>query len=464
MPTWQSFVIYLFIPYLLGVGITHWFPEQANASTQLLSRWLSLPVAVDEPQSPTEEESWHAACYQQLTESMGVVDTTTSIALHHNGQAEPCCVISADDLFRETAVMRALTALDNCPDWNSQYVVDSFVTRLVREALGEACSDEQQGFYAFCDRGLSHTPVLYDHHQLIPNIADDGSPYLPCHFHNASGYRLSSLSLLREWVASVPPCADDETSCGSDSTAPPLLEMYAVPAGRHFMFAPKYAGEIIPLPHVTGGDPTQPVYLKVLSVSPRVFDIVNFFSKQESDDLVEQALQETRESHRIKRSTTGSDGYKVNRFRTSESGFVSSGETAINIKRRSFSVLGMNTYIESYSDGLQILRYPNGTAYNKHMDWIEPAVRFEHDYNSAGKGSNRFATLLLYMSDLEPNQGGETVFTKAWPSDVAEADRITVAEVSIISSDHGLLIYKISPLFHSIGCSYRQRNRYWIPN
>ena len=39
----------------------------------------------------------------------------------------------------------------------------------------------------------------------------------------------------------------------------------------------------------------------------------------------------------------------------------------------------------------------------------------EHDYNSAGKGGNRFATILLYMSDMGPDDGGETVFSQAYP-------------------------------------------------
>lgn len=64
------------------------------------------------------------------------------------------------------------------------------------------------------------------------------------------------------------------------------------------------------------------------------------------------------------------------------------------------------------------------------MDWIEPNFKWEHNYDSAGQGSNRFATLLLYMSDLDPNQGGETLFAKAWPHDVAVADRLTVEQVS----------------------------------
>jgi hypothetical protein len=111
------------------------------------------------------------------------------------------------------------------------------------------------------------------------------------------------------------------------------LHLYAVPAGRVFMFAPSHIGEIIDLPHVTGGDPDKPVYLEVLSVSPRVFDLVNFFSKDESATIVERALEETSESHRIKRSSTGASGYTVNSGRTSESGFDTNGPTAMTLKK-----------------------------------------------------------------------------------------------------------------------------------
>ena len=53
----------------------------------------------------------------------------------------------------------------------------------------------------------------------------------------------------------------------------------------------------------------------------------------------------------------------------------------------------------------------------------------KHDYESAGTGGNRFATILLYMSDLEKNDGGETVFPKGEPVHIPEDERITYDEV-----------------------------------
>jgi len=87
-------------------------------------------------------------------------------------------------------------------------------------------------------------------------------------------------------------------------------------------------------------------------------------------------------------------------------------------------VLGFDTYIESFTDGLQVLRYNKTTAYIPHMDWIDdPQKREVHNFESSRLGTNRFATILLYMSDLGEGDGGETVFKNGWPIDVPVEER-----------------------------------------
>ena len=95
------------------------------------------------------------------------------------------------------------------------------------------------------------------------------------------------------------------------------------------MFAPSYVGEIFELPHVHHPANPNPVALHVLSVSPKVFDVVDFFEEDESKAIVDKALKETSETHRIKRSSTGASGYNVNRQRTSENGFDTHGAAAV---------------------------------------------------------------------------------------------------------------------------------------
>ena len=56
------------------------------------------------------------------------------------------------------------------------------------------------------------------------------------------------------------------------------------------------------------------------------------------------------------------------------------------------------------------------------MDWIDdPQKREQHNYDSSGVGTNRYATILLYMSNI--TEGGETVFKKAWRNDVPQSQR-----------------------------------------
>lgn len=77
------------------------------------------------------------------------------------------------------------------------------------------------------------------------------------------------------------------------------------------------------------------------------------------------------------------------------------------------------------ADGLQILRYNLTTAYTSHLDYLEDTAGLEsYDYDTAGKGGNRFATILLYFTDLGERDGGETIFSRAWPPGVAEEDRV----------------------------------------
>lgn len=132
-----------------------------------------------------------------------------------------------------------------------------------------------------------------------------------------------------------------------------------------------------------------------------------------------------------------------------------SGQQAQDVKKRCMHILGFDVYEESLTDGLQVLRYNMTTAYVPHLDWIDDHQKQqEHNcesflcianfslmsmsllvlnarinylklaVDSGHLGSNRFATILLYMTDLEEGDGGETVFTHGWPAGQAEEDHV----------------------------------------
>jgi len=400
------------------------------------------------------------------------------IVLHRNGESDPCDrhVITAEESENPTelsatsrAILRAADAWRKPLDMYKKYDVDAALTHALAVSWkkgdgnepilaesGNTCGPtwKSKNHYLdsaphlkdsigslsqmikFCDMGVDKTPIQLDHNQLVI-VPDIGSK--PCHFHTREGVRISSLEQLAQLAreAKMPSleegtCTEEERNndgtCTNKDTGAiegrRELHLYAVQAGRVFIFAPKYVGEIFELPHVEVASGL-PVWLEVISLQPRVFDIFNFFDRDESAAIVDKALKETSESHRIKRSSTGASGYNLNSQRTSENGFDTHGAQAQAVKKRCMHVLGFDTYEESLTDGLQVLRYNKTTAYIPHMDWIDDYQKQqEHDFDSEHLGSNRFATILLYMSDLKPGDGGETVFSHGWPPHLAEEDRI----------------------------------------
>ena len=289
---------------------------------------------------------------QRLFQDKGTDLDNILFSIHHNGDPEACESAS----FDLRAFHSSLETMNICEDMN-KFELESFLTRYLAKTLND-CSPKDgkgDGFLSFCDMGHERTPILLDHNELIRIPESDT---LPCRFHTREGVRIQSLQQLAELASrDSQACNDEEETC-QDRTE---LHLYAVPAGRVFMFAPHHVGERFDLPHVSNKS-GEPVSLEVLSVSPRVFEIYNFFSREESQQLVEKALAETVDSHRIKRSTTGTKENSIYNKRTSENGFDTHGETALEVKRRCLSALGFDEYIEGHTDGLQILRYNKTTG------------------------------------------------------------------------------------------------------
>jgi len=104
---------------------------------------------------------------------------------------------------------------------------------------------------------------------------------------------------------------------------------------------------------------------------------------------------------------------------------------------RCFAVLGFDEFIESHADGLQMLRYNLTKSYNSHMDYIDGGDHLEYDFDSSKTGGNRFATILLYFTDLGEHDGGETVFPEAWPVGQEEKDHVDLEDARRQLRDSG---------------------------
>lgn len=345
-----------------------------------------------------------------------------SFAVHRSGEPDACGVAPPS----VTALQRALANLETYDNALDKYQVESFLTGFLASRLGpETCgTGESTSLLDYCDMGPERTVIQPDHRKLI-HVPHGDTMSLPCRFYTREGLRITSLELLKELAELAHQKASD---CPDETCGFAAVDLYAVPAGRMFMFAPSHVGEVFDLKHVTDSV-GEVITVKTLSLEPRVFDIYNFFTMEEADQLLMKALGETSATYGFHRSTTGTSGASVFSKRTSENAWDTHGSTAQKVKRRCFSLLGIDEYEESMSDGLQILRYNLTTAYTNHYDYLEDKTNTEiYDYDSSKKGGNRFATILLYFSDLPEGGGGETVFPRAWPVGLPEEERVQLPE------------------------------------
>lgn len=203
--------------------------------------------------------------------------------------------------------------------------------------------------------------------------------------------------------------------------------------GTHFQWPAVHVGYKRPVPGVYGGDGKQ-IELETLTEpesdawesDPRVFYIHNFLSPEEADEFVRFSTAKEN-PYKMAPSTGGThkawnQGGSSARLttRTSENAFDITTQNSRNVKQRAFRLLRMGGYKENLADGIQILRYELGQAYVAHHDYFPIGQSNDHSWDPSKGGSNRFATIFLYLSDVEQGYGGQTVF----PS----SDRLTVEE------------------------------------
>lgn len=192
-------------------------------------------------------------------------------------------------------------------------------------------------------------------------------------------------------------------------------------AGTHFQWPAVHVGYKRPVPGVFGGDGKQ-IELETLTEpspdlrtsDPRVFYIHNFLSPDEADEFV-RFSEAAENPYKMAPSTGGThkawnqggSGARLT-TRTSENAFDITTQNSRNVKRRAFRLLRMGAYMENLADGIQILRYELGQAYVAHHDYFPRHQSDDHQWDPSKGGSNRFATVFLYLSDVE--YGGQTVF------------------------------------------------------
>jgi prolyl 4-hydroxylase len=136
--------------------------------------------------------------------------------------------------------------------------------------------------------------------------------------------------------------------------------------------------------------------------SPHVVLFADLLSARECDQLIELATP------RLARSTTinGATGLiQTHRARTSDGMFFRLRENDLvrSVERRIAALL--NWPLEN-GEGLQILRYQEGSEYKPHFDFFMPGRPATPRFLE--RGGQRVATVIMYLNT--PKTGGETVF------------------------------------------------------
>jgi len=227
-------------------------------------------------------------------------------------------------------------------------------------------------------------------------------------------YASSDGARLRDWGAVV------KRATASASAGNAALELLQGPPQekasiRHFQWPAMEKGRRLKVADVPYFHKDHPIEIELLSENPRVFYVHNFMSSDEANALVEKATSPSN-PYSIRPSTVGhkawtqGEGIKnTDSTRTSENGFDVDSPTARKLKQRAWKLLRLSGgYDESLVDGFQVLRYELKQAYISHMDSFPLHTSTDHNWDPSKGGTNRFATLLVYLSDVD--EGGQTVF------------------------------------------------------
>lgn len=190
---------------------------------------------------------------------------------------------------------------------------------------------------------------------------------------------------------------------------------YTFPAHRPFVWPTVKLGHKVKVPFGKNDVRYNPssddsIILETISISPRVFRLHNFVTADETDAMMARAKKLGLERSTGGLQKQGKEGENQGEYisdRTSTNAWDVSSPLAIKIKQRSFEALRM-VYIDDWSDGLQVVKYEPGQFYNSHTDWFNLDASPNWNWDPARNGTNRFATVFLYLNDVE--LGGETVF------------------------------------------------------
>jgi prolyl 4-hydroxylase len=159
---------------------------------------------------------------------------------------------------------------------------------------------------------------------------------------------------------------------------------------------------------------------KLLNKNPHIYQIDNFLSDKEVEELV-HAADKNKNMFDSQRSLTEDESGRqvLSADRTSSSLFVAkwSTPTTRRIEQRAAEVVGLPSM---NVEPVQLVSYRPGQSYHLHHDACEldgqnePMEPLEGD-SSSSSGGTRLVTFFCYLNSLGAGQGGHTVFPQLGP-------------------------------------------------
>ena len=207
-----------------------------------------------------------------------------------------------------------------------------------------------------------------------------------------------------------------------------FMDSYIKDTGDHWRHYYGYLGErhkprsFMWPPHITAGVTSKARYwtdklvqesddvrltVRAVSAEPRIFVIEDFLSSYEVASLINLA------KGKLERSLVGNfadGGSRESHVRTSSNTWLRRSSSLLleTVFDRAADVMGVPRAVFAVEanavEDLQVVYYRKGQKYNAHHDWSV----------SNNAPHSRFATLLIYLSDMPSDTaGGETAFPKA---------------------------------------------------
>jgi hypothetical protein len=173
-----------------------------------------------------------------ITDPDNTVFNDVIFRLHRNGEPMPCGIQRSS----AAAIQYALHVTKVCGKKDlDKYQVETFLTNfLEKEMPGHCASTDDEsapiGLFGYCDMGPDRMVAQADTKDLVPTRTGTK----PCRMFTREGRRVYSLEHLARLAedAKAVTCPDNDETCA----AGPVINLYAVPAGRVFMFAASYIG------------------------------------------------------------------------------------------------------------------------------------------------------------------------------------------------------------------------------